>query len=82
MATLAGVAFALSPFAGLVALLLAGLVIGMARLLGVNGRTAAAAAGFGAYPLLFLLDQADLARLAGIGVLYLVVVLRGATSRR
>ena len=82
VATLAGVALALSPIAGLVALLLAGLVIGTARLLGRNGRTAAIATGFGAYPLLFLLDQADLARLAGIGVLYLVVVLRGATIRR
>ena len=43
---------------------------------------AAIATGFGAYPLLFLLDQADLARLAGIGVLYLVAVLRFATIRR
>ena len=61
---------------------LAGLVIGTARLLGAIGRTAAIAIGFGGYPLLFLLDQADLARLAGVGVLYLVVVLRGSTIPR
>ena len=50
--------------------------------MGRNGRVAAIATGFGAYPLLFLLDQADLARLAGIGVLYLVAVLRFASDRR
>jgi glycerol-3-phosphate acyltransferase PlsY len=80
--TLAGAALALSPIAGLVALLLSGLVIGTARLLGRDGRTAAIGIGFGAYPLLFLLDQADLARLAGVGVLYLVVVLRDSTILR
>ena len=78
---LAGVAIALSPAAGLVALLLAVLVMGAARLLGRDGRAAAIAVGFGAYLLLFLLDQADLARLAGTGVLYLVAVLRYATTR-
>jgi glycerol-3-phosphate acyltransferase PlsY len=81
LAALAGVALALSPVAGLVSLLLASLVIGTARLLGGDGRTAAIATGFGAYALLFLLDQADLARLAGIGVLYLVAVLRLAMNR-
>lgn len=79
---LAGVAIALSPAAGLVALLLAALALGTARLLGGTGRAAAIAVGFGAYPFLFLVDQADLARLAGIGVLYLVAVLRHATARR
>jgi len=78
----AGVAIALSPVAGLLALLLAALVAGTARLLGRGRRAAAIAVGFGAYPLLFLLDQADVARLAGIGVLYLVAVLRAATTRR
>ncbi len=82
MAALAGVAIALSPAAGLAALLLAALVVGTARLLGRGGHAAAIAVGFGAYPLLFVVDQADLAHLAGIGALYLVAVLRYATARR
>jgi glycerol-3-phosphate acyltransferase PlsY len=82
IAPLAGVAIALSPAAGIVALFLAALVGGMARLLARAARPVAIATGFGAYPLLFLLDQADLARLAGIGALYLVVVLRSTTTRR
>ena len=81
VAPLTGVAIALSPAAGLVALLLAAVALGTARLVGRDGRVAAIVTGFGAYPLLFLLDQADLSRLAGIGVLYLVAVLRFATTR-
>ncbi len=81
VAALAGVAIALSPAAGLVALFLAALAAGTVRLLGRSGHTIALATGFGLYPLLFLLDQADPARLAGIGVLYLVAVLRFATTR-
>jgi glycerol-3-phosphate acyltransferase PlsY len=78
---LTGVAIALSPAAGLVAALLAAVVLGTARLVGRDGRVAAIATGFGAYPLLFLLDLGDLARLAGIGALYLVAALRFATTR-
>ena len=78
---LAGVAIVLSPTAGMVAVLLAALALGVARLMGRTGRVAAIATGFGVYPLLFLLDQGDLARLAGVGVLYLVAVLRTATTR-
>ena len=78
---LAGVAIALSPTAGMVAVLLAALALGVARLMGRTGRVAAIATGFGVYPLLFLLDQGDLTRLAGVGALYLVAVLRTATTR-
>ena len=78
---LAGVAIALSPVAGLGAMFLAAIALGVARLLGSSGRTVAIAIGFGAYPLLFLLDQADLVRLAGIGVLYLVIAVRAARTR-
>ncbi len=81
VAPLAGVAIALSPAAGLVAALLAAVALGTVRLVGRDGRVAAIVTGFGAYPLLFLLDQGDLARLTGIGVLYLVAVVRFATTR-
>jgi glycerol-3-phosphate acyltransferase PlsY len=79
--TLTGVLIALSPAAGLLALLLGGLVLGVARLLDRSGHAAAVAVGLGAYALLFLLDQADLARPAGIGVLFLVGVVRFAANR-
>ena len=78
---LAGVAIALSPVAGLGAMFLAAIALGTVRLLGSSGRTATIATGFGVYPLLFLLDQADLVRLAGIGVLYLVAAVRATTTR-
>jgi glycerol-3-phosphate acyltransferase PlsY len=81
-AVLVGALIALSPVVGLVALLPAVLVAGVARLLGRSGHVMALAAGLGAYLLLFLLDQADLARLAAIGALYLVAALRQATIRR
>jgi acyl phosphate:glycerol-3-phosphate acyltransferase len=82
VAALIGVLIALSPAAGLVALFIGAIVVGAARLLGRGWRTAAIAAGLAAYPLLFLLDQADLARLAGVGVLYLVAALPSGTHRR
>ncbi len=82
IAPLAGVAIALSPAAGIVALSLAALVAGMARLLGRVARPVAIATGLVAYPLLFLLEQEDPARLAGIGVLYLVAALRLGITRR
>jgi glycerol-3-phosphate acyltransferase PlsY len=82
VAVLAGVAFALSPGAGTLGVLLALGVLVVARLLGRNGRVAAIGAGVGAYPLLFLADQRDLLRLAALMTLYLVAVLRYATTRR
>ena len=81
LVTLAGVAIALSPVAGLGAMLMGAIALGVVRLLGSSGPAVAVATGFGAYPLLFLLDQADLIRLAGIGVLYLVAIVRSTTTR-
>lgn len=80
-AVFAGAAFALSPSAGTLGVLLTLCVLVAARLLGRNGRVAAIA-GIGAYPLLFLADQADLLRLAALMTLYLVAVLRFVTTRR
>jgi glycerol-3-phosphate acyltransferase PlsY len=78
---LAGVAIALSPVAGLGALFLAAIAQGVVRLMGSSGRTVAIAIGFGAYPPLFLLGQADPVRLAGIGAMYLVTAVRAARTR-
>jgi glycerol-3-phosphate acyltransferase PlsY len=78
---LAGVAIGLSPVAGLAAMLLAAIALGAARLLGSRGRTASIVTGFGAYPLLFLLDQADPVRLAGIGAMYLLAAVRATRTR-
>lgn len=82
VAVFAGVAFALSPSAGTLGVLLTLCVLVAARLLDRNGRVAAIAAGIGTYPLLFLADQADLLRLAALMTLYLVAVLRFVTTRR
>lgn len=79
---LAGVCLALAPAAGMLAGLLAIVIAGGARLLGRNGRIPAIAAGFGAFPVLFLLEELDLARLAGLGLLYLVTLARYAATRR
>lgn len=79
---LAGVAIGLSPVAGLAATLLAAIALGAARLLGSSGRMVTIVTGFGAYPLLFLLDQADPVRLAGIGALYLLAVVRATRARQ
>jgi glycerol-3-phosphate acyltransferase PlsY len=81
LVTLAGVAIALSPVAGLGAMLMGAIALGVVRLLGSSGPAVAVATGFGAYPLLFLLDQADLVRLAGIGAMYLVIAVRAARTR-
>lgn len=82
VATLAGACLALSPAAGVIAVVLTLLVVLVARALGRNGRVAAIATGFGTFPFLFLVVHPDLARLAGIGLLYLVAVARYATTRR
>jgi acyl phosphate:glycerol-3-phosphate acyltransferase len=76
VATFAGVVFTLSPAAGSIAVLLALLVAGVARVAGRNGGVVAIAVGIGSYPVLFLADQADPARLAAIGALYLAVGVR------
>jgi glycerol-3-phosphate acyltransferase PlsY len=82
VAVFAGIAFALSPAAGMLGVLLTLAVLGVARALGRNGRVTAIAAGVGTYPLLFLADQADLLRLAALMTLYLVALLRFVTTRR
>lgn len=82
VAVFAGVAFALSPSAGTLGVLLTLAVLVGARVLGRNGRVAAIAAGVGTYPLLFLAATGDLLRLAALMTLYLVAVLRFVTTRR
>ena len=82
VATLGGASLALAPAAGLVSVLLTLVVVLGAKALGRNGRVAAIATGFGSFPLLFLVEHADLSRLAGLGILYLVAVGRYATTRR
>jgi glycerol-3-phosphate acyltransferase PlsY len=81
IAVMTGALVALSPAAGLVSLLLAAVAAGAVRLAGRSGLTVAIAAGLAAYPVLFLLDHADPARLAGIAVLYLIAGLRTTTIR-
>jgi len=82
VAAMAGVCLGLAPLAGGVAALLALAVALVARLLGRNGRIAAIATGFAAYPVLFLVEELDLARLAGLGILFLVAVGRYLATRR
>jgi glycerol-3-phosphate acyltransferase PlsY len=82
VAVLAGAAFALSPGAGMLSVLLTLGVLAAARLFGRVGRVAAISAGIGSYPLLFLADQADLLRLAALMTLYLVAVVRYVSTRR
>lgn len=79
---LAGAAFALAPPAGILSLLPALAVLGVARLLGRNGLAAATAVGFGTYPFLFLAAYRDPLRLAALMGLYLVVGLRYVATRR
>jgi glycerol-3-phosphate acyltransferase PlsY len=79
--TLAGVVVVLAPAAAVVAVLPALLALGIARLLGRNGLVAAVVAGFGSFAVLSVAGQADVAALAGLAVLYLVVGLRHLTSR-
>jgi len=82
VAVLAGVAFGLSPAAGIIGALLGVVVVVVARLLGRNGRVPAIAVGTGTYSLVFFADQADLLRLAALMTLFLVAALRHATTRR
>lgn len=82
VAAFAGAAAALAPPAGIVGFALAGVVALGGRLLGHNTRVAAIGVAVGSYPLLFLLVHADIARLAGLLVLYLVTVARFAVTAR
>lgn len=82
VAVFAGVAFTLSPPAGILGVALTVGVLVVARLLGRNGRVVAIAVGIGTFPFLFLAAEASLARLAALMTLYLVAVVRFATTRR
>lgn len=81
VATLAGVSIGLAPLAAAGAIALTLLVVTGARLAGRHGRVAAIAAGFAGYPLLFAVQQGDPARLAGLGILYLLAVARYLATR-
>lgn len=82
VAALAGTAVALAPLAGIVGIALTRLIAPTARLLGRNGRVVAIATGPGTFPVLFLAEHRDRARLAGLGILYLVAVAKYARTRR
>ena len=82
VATLAGVAIALAPAAGVLAVLLALLAMVLARLVGRNGLAAAIVTGLAGFAVLFLAGEADPARLAALGFLYLVAAVRHVTIRR
>jgi acyl phosphate:glycerol-3-phosphate acyltransferase len=81
VAVFAGVAFTLAPPAGVVSVTLTLLVLAVASGLRRNGRVVGIAAGIGSFPPLFLAVHADVARLGALLVLYLVAVLRFATTR-
>ena len=81
VAVFAGVAFTLSPPAGIIAVFLTLAVLGIARLLGRNGRVAAIAVGVGSFPFLFWAAELSPERLAALMTLYLVAVVRFATTR-
>jgi acyl phosphate:glycerol-3-phosphate acyltransferase len=82
VAVFAGAAFALAPPAGVIGVLLALAVAGVARLVGRSGRTVAIAVGAVTFPLLFYAAYRDPLRLAALMSLYLVAVLRYLTTRR
>jgi len=81
VAVLCGVAFTLAPPAGVVSLLLAGLVLGAGRLLGRATAVPAIVAGLVSFPFLFVAVQQDVARLGAVLLLYLVAALRFVTTR-
>jgi glycerol-3-phosphate acyltransferase PlsY len=76
VATLGGAALMLSPIAGAIA------VVACLAALALAGRVAGIAAGVGAYPLLFLIVERDVARLAAVLVLYAVTLARYVVTRR
>jgi glycerol-3-phosphate acyltransferase PlsY len=82
VAAFSGVAVALSPLSGTLGVLVTVAVVLLSRAVGRNGRASGIAAGIAVYPVLFLGEQGDLLRLAGLGVLYLVAVVRFFTTAR
>ena len=81
LATFCGAAFTLAPPAGTLSVLLGLGVLAIGRLAGRDARTPAIAAGIGTFPVLFLLAEPDVARLAAILVLTLVAIVRLAPIR-
>ena len=82
VAVLAGVAFALAPPAGMLCGLMALAAVGVARLVGRDGRAAAMAVGIATYPVLVFAAYGNPLRLAAVMTLYLVAALRCVTLRR
>ena len=81
LGTFGGAAFTLAPPAGMLSVLLGLGVLAIGRIAGRDARTAAVATGIGTFPVLFLLAEPDVARLAAILVLTLVAIVRLATIR-
>ena len=81
VATLAGVCVALAPLAGVAGLAVAAVVAAAGRVAGRNARVPAIGAGFGSYVALAVVELADAARIAGLGLLFLVVLGRFVTTR-
>ena len=81
LGTFGGAAFTLAPPAGTLSVLLGLAVLAIGRFVGRDARTAAVATGIGTFPVLFLLAEPDVARLAAILVLTLAAIVRLATIR-
>jgi glycerol-3-phosphate acyltransferase PlsY len=82
VSTLAGACVPLAPVSGAIGFALAAAVAVVGRLAGRNARVAAIVAGFGSFAVLVVVELADAARLAGLGLLFLGVALRYAATRR
>jgi glycerol-3-phosphate acyltransferase PlsY len=78
VATLVGAGFTLAPAAGAVSLVLALSTMIVGRIAGRDARRLAATVGLATFPALFLVADRDLVRVAGLLVLYLVVLGRSA----
>lgn len=76
VATAGGVLIVLQPIAAVVAF------IGLAVALVTRGRVVAIGTAFTLYPIAFTVLERDVVRLAAVGTLYLVTLLRYVTSRR
>ena len=81
LGTFGGAAFTLAPPVGMLSVLLGLGVLAVGRVAGRDARTPAIATGLATFPVLFLLTEADLARLAAIVVLTVVAIVRLATLR-
>jgi acyl phosphate:glycerol-3-phosphate acyltransferase len=81
LGTFGGASFTLAPPAGMLSVLLGLGVLAFGRLAGRDARAAAIATGLATFPLLFLLAEPDLARVAAILALTGVLIVRLATIR-